>query len=159
MTNLKQIMPEPQQRLLDEFQRDFPLVPRPYAQLGEQLDLSEAEVIQMLSELQESGEISRIGPVFAPNRLGCSTLAALAVPETELEQVAGLINGYKEVNHNYEREHKYNLWFVITAESRGEIDRVLADITLRTGLEPLDLPMIKEYFIDLGFRLWSGQAS
>ena len=56
----------------------------------------------------------------------------------------------------YEREHEYNLWFVVTARDRAVVDRVLADIAAATGLTPLDLPMLEDYFIDLGFALkWS----
>lgn len=143
-------------RLLDEFQRDFPLCPRPYAAIAAQLGLSEAEVIERLQALQAGGTISRVGPVFAPNRLGVSTLAAMAVPEGRFLEVAEQVNAYPEVNHNYQREHRFNLWFVVTAEEQAHLDAVLADIEDRTGLKILVLPLLKDYHIDLGFRLqWS----
>jgi DNA-binding Lrp family transcriptional regulator len=141
--------------LLDDFQHGLPLDPRPFARIGEAMGVAEEVVIAGLGRLRESGAVSRVGPVFSPNRLGASTLAALAVPRQELEAVATIINGYVEVNHNYEREHHYNLWFVVTAADRRRIDSVLGDIAQRTGLEPLDLPLLEDYFIDLGFRLWT----
>ena len=67
--------------------------------------------------------------------------------------MAALVSAFSEVNHNYEREHEYNLWFVITADDRAAVDRVLTEIAKATGLQPLDLPMLEEYFIDLGFSL------
>ncbi len=140
-------------RLLDEFQRDFPLVDRPYAVLGERLGLSEAEVRSRLAALKDQGAVSRIGAVFKPHSVGASTLAALAVPPDDLEQVADLVTGFAEVNHNYQREHAYNLWFVVTADSRADIDRVLYEIADATGLEPLDLPLLEDFHIDLGFSL------
>ena len=141
--------------LLDDFQHDLSLDPRPFARIGEAVGLGEEAVITGLERLRRSGAVSRVGPVFSPNRLGASTLAALAVPPDALEAVARMINAYPEVNHNYEREHRYNLWFVVTAPDRDRVAAVLADIAGRTGLEPLDLPMIEDYFIDLGFRLWT----
>lgn len=144
-----------ERRLLDEFQHDFPLESRPFFRLGEILGVSEADVIEQLRRLKEKGAVSRVGPVFSPNRLGVSTLAALAVPPERLGTVAAMVNGYEEVNHNYEREHHYNLWFVVTTSDRPRLDAVLDDIANRTGLEPLDLPMIEDYFIDLGFHLWT----
>ena len=69
-----------QKRLLNDFQRDFPLQPRPYLALAERLGVSEATVIATLSRLQDEGKISRIGPVFQPHRAGISTLAAIAAP-------------------------------------------------------------------------------
>ena len=76
-----------------------------------------------------------------------------AVPEARLEQVAARINAFPEVNHNYLREHRYNLWFVLTGPDRAHIDRLLAEIEADTGLVPLDLPMQQAFRIDLGFPL------
>jgi DNA-binding Lrp family transcriptional regulator len=140
-------------RLLDDFQRDLPLAPHPFAHLGKRLGIDEAEVIARLQRLSRCGAVSRVGAVLPPNRLGASTLAALAVPPADLVAVAALVSAYPEVNHNYEREHRYNLWFVVTAGDRARVDAVLAEIGARTGLEPLDLPLLEDYFIDLGFRL------
>lgn len=142
-----------EQRLLDEFQQGFPLEPRPFARIAEQLGISEAAVLDNLQRLHDAGAVSRVGPVLQPNRAGVSTLAALAVPAERLEDVAALVSGYPEVNHNYQREHRYNLWFVVTAPDRPRLDAVLNDIEVRSGLELLDLPMLEDYFIDLGFRL------
>ncbi|MCB1801483.1 MAG: Lrp/AsnC family transcriptional regulator [Gammaproteobacteria bacterium] len=140
-------------RLLDEYQRGLPLEPRPFARVAEQLGLSERQVLDGLDRLQQAGVVSRVGPVFRPNRVGVSTLAALAVPPERLVEVAAIVNGYREVNHNYEREHAYNLWFVVTARDSAHLERVLRDIADDTGLEVLDLPMLEDYYIDLGFRL------
>ena len=141
-------------RLLSEFQRDFPLTSRPYRELGARLGIDEREVITRLAALTRAGAVSRVGPVFRPGRLGASTLAAMAVPDGELAEVARLVSSYPEVNHNYQREHAVNLWFVITAPSRTRIDDVLAEIEALSGLEVLDLPLEEHFHIDLAFPLW-----
>ena len=109
--------------------------------------------MRTLETLQSNRLISRVGPVFRPNRVGASTLAAMEVPAERLEAVAGIVNGYGEVNHNYEREHALNLWFVATAADREALSGVLREIESRTGLEVIDLPMIEDYYINLGFPL------
>ena len=143
-----------EQHLLNDYQRGFSLSPTPYADIARELGTSEAEVIACLHALQERGMVGRVGPVFAPGRAGASTLAAMVVPEQRLPEVARLINGYDEVNHNYEREHEFNLWFVVTAGSRARVGEVLDEIRAATGLQVLDLPMEADYHIDLGFPLW-----
>jgi DNA-binding Lrp family transcriptional regulator len=143
-----------ERRLLDEYQRGFPLTPTPYADLARSLGVSEARVLRTLRSLLERGYVTRVGPVFRPNRAGASTLAALAVPPERLEAVAALVSGYPEVNHNYAREHAFNLWFVLTAPDRGRLDAVLREIEDRTGLSALDLPLEQDFHIDLGFPLW-----
>ena len=57
------------------------------------------------------------------------------------------------VNHNYEREHHFNLWFVITAEDQSQLENILNLMQKQTGIVILSLPMEQEYHIDLGFPL------
>ncbi|MBK3749606.1 Lrp/AsnC family transcriptional regulator [Stutzerimonas balearica] len=140
-------------RLIDRFQHGMPLCAEPYRAMAEALGCSEDEVLACLEQLQAGGGLSRVGPVFEHSRAGASTLVALAVPTERLEQVAERINRFPEVNHNYLREHRYNLWFVLTGPDRTHLDRVLAEIEADTGLVPLDLPMQSAYRIDLGFPL------
>lgn len=140
-------------RLLNEFQRDFPLSPTPYADIAARLGVTEAEVLRALQRLSDTGAISRVGPVIRPHAIGASTLAAMRVPPERLDAVAALVSGYPEVNHNYEREHAYNLWFVLTAPSKQRLHAVLRDIERRTGLAPINLPLLRDYHIDLGFEL------
>jgi DNA-binding Lrp family transcriptional regulator len=149
-----------QKRLLDEFQRGFPLSPRPFRDLADRLGVHEAEVLEVLRGLADRQLVSRVGPVFAPNRVGASTLAALAVPAERLEEVAAWISALPEVNHNYEREHRYNLWFVLTAGDQAGLNAVLARIEAHTGLAVMALPLVEDFHIDLGFPLdFGGGAS
>jgi siroheme decarboxylase len=141
------------QQLLNDFQHSFPISPTPYADMAAQIGITEAELLEWLGALQNEGSISRIGAVFRPNRVGVSTLAAMAVPENKLQNIADLISSYPSVNHNYRREHHFNLWFVVTAENQSQLDSTLHDMEQRAGLRVLTLPMEKDYHIDLGFPL------
>ncbi len=140
-------------RLLNEFQRDFPLQVQPFAEIARVLATDERTVITTLARLRESGVVSRIGAVFAPRRIGASTLAALAAPEGQLERIADLVSAHAEVNHNYQREHYYNLWFVVAAQDQQMLDATLRQIESETGCSVLRLPLVDEFHIDLGFDL------
>ncbi len=142
-----------EQRLLNEFQHGVPLTPNPWADIARQLGVYETTVLETFKRLQTEGVISRIGAVFRPNRVGASTLAAMAVPEHELEAIAAIVNGFDEVNHNYEREHGYNLWFVVVARDEARLTAVLDEIEAACGYPVMDLPLENEFFIDLGFDL------
>jgi DNA-binding Lrp family transcriptional regulator len=140
-------------RLLNEFQRDFPLCPAPYAELAARLGVGERTVLGGLEKLRREGKISRVGAVFAPKRIGASTLAAMAVAPERLAAVAATVNRFPEVNHNYEREHRYNLWFVVTAASEGRLQSTLRAIEEAAGHALLALPLLEEFHIDLGSPL------
>ncbi len=139
--------------LVNDWQRGFPLTELPYLELARRLGLTEAEVMARLKRLAEDGTVSRIGAVFRPHTLGWSTLAAVAAPADRIEAVAQTISAYAEVNHNYEREHAFNLWFVATAPTRERVAEVLAEIGRAAGGPVLDLPMLEDFHIDLGFDL------
>ena len=139
--------------LLNDFQREFPLCPAPFAELAARLGVAERVVLGGLEKLRREGKISRVGAVFAPKRIGASTLAAMAVPPERLDAVAQAVNRFPEVNHNYEREHRYNLWFVVTAGSEGRLQATLGAIEQAAGYPVLALPLLEEFHIDLGFPL------
>jgi siroheme decarboxylase len=142
-----------QQRLLNDYQQDFPLSPTPYKDIALALGVQENEVLATFAQLTESHLISRIGPVIAPNRIGARTLAAMAVPADKLQQTAEIVSAFPEVNHNYEREHDYNLWFVVVAADERRLQQVMAEIEKRTGFKAMSLPLLEDYFINLGFEL------
>ena len=142
-----------EQHLLNDFQHGLSLSPTPYADIAEQLGIDEEEVLDKLEQLQDEGIVSRVGAVFMPNRVGVSTLAAMAVPEQELQAVAEIVSTFDEVNHNYERDHHFNLWFVVATTDRERLQHVLQAIEQQCGYSVLDLPMLKDYVIDLGFNL------
>lgn len=140
--------------LLNDFQRDFPLVVRPYAELAQRLGADEDTVIATLQAMRQKGLVSRIGAVFRPNVVGVSALAALSVPAARLEEVAAYVSALPEVNHNYEREHRFNLWFVVTAASADHLNKVFQQIEACCGCgSVLVLPLLEQFHIDLGFGL------
>lgn len=140
-------------KLMNDWQRGLPIVPRPFAAVAEGLGTGEADVIARLKALLENGSISRIGATCRPNTLGASTLAAVAAPPEAVEQVAEIINGVEGVNHSYHRENDWNLWFVATGPDRAFVDAALAEIGRRTGLKVLDLRLVRPFNVDLGFAL------
>ena len=140
-------------QLINNYQRDFPIESRPFLRIANELGVSENEVIYAISELKNSNILSRLGPVFNHKKAGASTLAAMSVPLEKLQETAAYVNSFKQVNHNYEREHAINLWFVVTAATQEEVDTTLQAMEENTGFSVLNLPMETAYHIDLGFSI------
>lgn len=139
--------------LLDRWQHDFPLTERPFYDIGALLALSEEAVISRYRALQSAGLISRIGAIIAPNTVGASTLAAVAAAPNEVDRIARLINEEPGVNHNYEREHPINLWFVISAADEAELEAALGRLSQRLKRPVRDLRLEQPYHLDLGFSI------
>jgi len=140
-------------RLLDNWQRDFPIVSAPFAKLADALELEESEVLSRLSRLCSAGRISRIGATCAPNTVSASTLAAISAAPSDIEKVAAVIGAEPGVNHSYLREDTWNLWFVVTGPDREHVNATLARIEDTSGHKVLDLRLVRPFNVDLGFRL------
>lgn len=141
--------------ILNEIQSDFPIVSRPYREVGNRLDLSEEAVLERVRRMRERGIIRRIGGNFHSRRLNfTSTLCAAKVPDDKLESFVNAVNAYPGVTHNYLRNHAYNVWFTFIAENMQCIRKALAGITEQTGVsEILNLPAIRVFKIKVDFEV------
>jgi DNA-binding Lrp family transcriptional regulator len=143
-------MDELERAIVNRLQGGFPLAGRPFTAAAAELGTCETTLIAKLRAMLEAGTLTRFGPMYDAERLGGAfTLCAMSVPPAEFERVAALVNAHPEVAHNYERAHRYNLWFVLATAARARIAEVIAEIEAQTGCAVLDLPREREYFIDL----------
>ncbi len=141
-------------KILNAIQLDFPLVHRPFEELGKALGLEEEEVIQRIRRLSKEGAIRRIGPIISTNKVGgTSTLVAMKVPEERVDEVAGIINQYEEVSHNYLRPANYNIWFTLSTESEERLQEILREIIEMTGCEARNLPTKRLFKIGVKFNI------
>lgn len=141
-------------RLMDALHGGFPLVERPFVPVGVTLGLPEDQVVDVVHRLLQAGVLTRFGPLFQIERAGGRfVLAAMQVPESRFDEVSSLVNAQPEVAHNYRREHRLNMWFVVATESHALADETLARLQRLTGLEVLAFPKEREYFVELRLPL------
>ena len=89
-------------QLLNILQMSLPLSPAPYATIGEELGLSEAEVIARVGELRRTNVLRQVSAIFDTRKIGYrSSLVAAQVPPERLVQAARVINEHPGVSHNY----------------------------------------------------------
>jgi DNA-binding Lrp family transcriptional regulator len=138
--------------LLNRLQDPLPIVPAPFAAVAAELGLTEGAVTERLARLREIGAITRFGPFLDAAAMGGAfCLCAMAVPADRFEKVAAQVNACPEVAHNYERDHRLNMWFVLACEDAARIEATAAGIAAETGLPVHLFPKLREFFI--GFRV------
>lgn len=148
------MMDELDRALINGLQGGFPLSERPYAEVAQRLGCDESTVIERLRRLLEAGILSRFGPLYHAERMGGAlTLAAMAVPPEDFERVAEIVNRQPEVAHNYAREHRYNLWFVVATATPEACREALERIQRETGHSVRAMPKLREYFVGLMFQV------
>ena len=148
------LMDSVDRQLLDIIQTGFPLTPRPYADLGQMLGISEEESFERVRGLKARKIIRRLGANFQSAKLGfVSTLCAAKVPDDKMDEFVARVNACPGVTHNYLREHVYNIWFTLISPSREESQATLDALTEATGIAILNLPATKLYKIRVDFRM------
>lgn len=139
---------------VNQFQGGFPIVERPFHSVAAKLGAQEAALIHTVRHLLDAGMLTRFGPLYDAARLGGAvTLAALSVPEAGFERVAEQVNRLPAVAHNYRRDHRLNMWFVVANERPHGVAESLADIERNTGLTVYDFPKLREFYLGLCLEL------
>lgn len=136
-------------KIVNGLQGGFPVSDHPFADAARTLGLDEGELINRVESLARRGLLSRFGPMYNAERLGGDVcLAAMEVPAEDFDRVAALVNAHPEVAHNYAREHRLNMWFVLSVEKRERISQVIHEIEVETGLHVYPMPKLEEFFVD-----------
>jgi DNA-binding Lrp family transcriptional regulator len=143
-------MDEIDRLIVNALQEGFPICDAPYQEVAMQLGLTEQGLIERLQALLNNGYLTRFGPLYHAELMGGAlTLAAVKVPTERFAEVAGIINAFPEVAHNYARNHVFNMWFVIATETPEQIQQTITAIEQQTGLKVYNMPKINEYFVGL----------
>ena len=136
--------------IINHLQGGFPICDRPYAEAARELSISEQELIDRLGALLQDGTLSRFGPMYHAERLGGAlTLCAMAVPDEAFEQIAQLVNAFPEVAHNYQRDHRLNMWFVLAVADPRAVTDVIRKIEDCTGHTVYNMPKLEEFYVGL----------
>lgn len=142
-------MDELDRRIVNALQDGFPLVAEPYAQVAADLGIEPDTLLARLDALLKARVLTRFGPLFQIERMGGAfCLCAMAVPASRFDEVAEAVNAFPEVAHNYERDHRLNMWFVLATETPGGIAETCARIEAAAGLPVFAFPKEREFFVD-----------
>jgi DNA-binding Lrp family transcriptional regulator len=144
------IFTETERNILNELQKHMGFKVSQFEEIAKKIEIGEEVLLDHILDLQKRGVITRIGPFFNLDRSsGYVSLVAMTVPDVDYAFVTELVNAYEEVAHNYRRDNKFNMWFVLAANSEIEAMRVLGEIEMKSGYKVFNLPKLKEYSLDL----------
>lgn len=144
-------------RILEALQNDFPLSPRPYEVISDKLKIPCEQLLARLQSLLAKGLIRRIGASLDSRKLGfCSTLAAISVEDSIVEQASEIIEKFPEVTHSYLRSDRFNIWFTIIAPDNERLEDIIKEIQSALSLESsqiLNLPVKRLFKLNACFNI------
>lgn len=121
-------------------QADMPVCSRPFSVYAGELCMEEYELIEKLREFKERGVMRRFAAVLNHRKAGFSAngMVVWNVPEGLVDEVGHRIASFKAVSHCYERTTngvwRYNLFSMMHARTRDELDDVITGIREETGM-------------------------
>jgi len=141
-----------QKRLCNELQNCIPVNKRPFQKIADKLQTSEKQILLQIKQLKKKAIIRRFGAIINYRALGQeSTLAAAHIEKRKLPAVVKAVNALDGVSHNYLREHYYNLWFTLRADSQSQISTTLDKLQKRFRTDFHSLPVVTQFKLDVRF--------
>ena len=148
-----------QKKLCNRLQKGLPLCTQPFAEIADDLDSTEAQVLQQTRELATAGIIRRLSVQVNYRALGMSsTLVTAHVPPEQLTEVTAAVNRLRGVSHNYLRNHHFNLWFTLQGKTPEQIPVTLLDLQTRFSVDFHSLPVTHVFKLDVRFDVESADA-
>jgi len=140
-------------KILLRIQKNFPLNHRPFKVIADEFGISEKEVIGIIQEQKEKKIIRQTSAIFDTKSLGYkSSLVAFEIDEDKIDKAVEIINAHPGVSHNYERNHKFNIWFTLAVapDTKIGLDKsieILAKLTKANNF--IALPTLKLFKISV----------
>ena len=147
--------------LIRAIQDGIPLTRRPFARIGLQLGISEAEVIRRIRQLDEAGALKRFGVVVSHRALGfrANGMVVWDVPDDRVDEVARRLSALECVTLCYRRPRRpphwpYNLFTMVHGRDevavRDRIEQMARELGL--GDVPRDVLFSRRCFKQRGAR-------
>ncbi len=141
-------------KIINQLQESFPLCSQPFAKLAEQWQTDEQVIINKIQALLDQGILTRFGPLYNAEKLGGAfCLCAMQVKGQDWDTVVSIVNGFTEVAHNYQRQHRLNMWFVLATETPEAIAQIIQQIETQTQQKVYAFPKEQEYYVGLTLSL------
>ena len=141
------------EEILLRIQKNFPLVQKPFEAIAKELDIKEDEVIDTIREQKNKKIIRQTSAIFDTKSLGYnSSLVAFEIDEDKIDDAVEIINAHPGVSHNYERNHKFNIWFTLACapDSKIGLDKTIEILAKLTNANDfIVLPTLKLFKISV----------
>jgi DNA-binding Lrp family transcriptional regulator len=160
-TTATQTFDEVDKALLTEVQKSFPIDHRPFHVLGEKLGISEQACLERIGRLKATQVIRQLSAIFDTRALGYqSTLAAMKVDPSRVDEAAEVVNQHPGVSHNYKRNDPFNIWFTIAVPPGDSLEHTVNILhTLAKAEETIILPTLRLYKIGVKLDLTGQEAA
>ncbi|MGO9909507.1 MAG: AsnC family transcriptional regulator [Solirubrobacteraceae bacterium] len=121
-------------------QGDMPVVPEPYAQAAEKLQISQERLLAHLEHMQERRLLRRVAAILYHRRAGFSAngMGVWKVPDERIMELGPRMAAFRGISHCYQRptyqDWPYSIFTMAHGRSKDECDAILDSIATHTGV-------------------------
>jgi DNA-binding Lrp family transcriptional regulator len=132
-------------KIIARLQGDLPLVPRPFAQMAQELGISEAKVVARVRTLAQTGVMRRFGATLRHQRSGFSAnvMVAFKVSPKDADRVGEKLASHRRVSHCYLRKTNgyfpYNLFAMVHGRDEDECRRLVQEMAREAGISDYEM--------------------
>jgi siroheme decarboxylase len=135
------MLDELDKKIIAALQGDLPLIPEPYRQLAQELEIAEDELLSRLQRYRRCGHLRKMGLVLRHQEVGykANALCAWVVPGQRVDEVGRQMATCPSVSHCYARTAQpgwpYNFYIMLHASTREECRKIAAYLGENTRLD------------------------
>lgn len=135
-------MDDHDRRLLIELQKEIPLVPRPFEEIGRRLGLDSAEVILRVDRLRNSLQMERVAAFLDAGKIGYQTVVlAMSVPESWADETAAVFAAHPGICQCAWFKHTMNLWCLLALPEEEPLESHL--LRLQENTKPRQMVVLR----------------
>jgi DNA-binding Lrp family transcriptional regulator len=121
-------------------QGNLPVAQEPYAAAAAELGMSEEQLLDHLSAMQERGLLRRVAAILYHRRAGFSAngMGVWKVPDEQIHEIGCQMAAFRGISHCYQRptyaDWPYSVFTMAHGRSKEECDAILDTISEQTGI-------------------------
>ncbi len=130
-----------QKRVISALQGDLPVTARPYRELARGLGMTEADLLETLTELRDRKVLRRFGATLKHQKSGYAANAMVAwqVAEDRIDAVGKVMAASRNISHCYRRDPTddwpYNLYTMLHAKSEDACHKIARRLAEKAGVD------------------------
>jgi len=132
-------------KIIARLQGDLPLQARPFARMAQELGLTEAQVVERVRALAETGVMRRFGATLRHQRSGfaANVMVAFKVRPKDANRVGEKLSSHRQVTHCYLRktngQFPYNLFAMVHGRNEAECRRLVEEMAREVGIAEYEM--------------------
>jgi DNA-binding Lrp family transcriptional regulator len=146
MDKVKQLNPEKVQiterdrKFIRELQKDLAVVPEPFKELANNLEITTAQLFARATEYENTGIMRRFAAILRHREAGfvANGMVVWHVPDDKIDEVGFRLAAFPQVSHCYRRpvypDWRFNLFSMVHARTLQAAEKIAAEMSETVGI-------------------------